>query len=134
MDSKWFGHNFSRSHPGIKGIKGVLKDNLHSLPDGSKIFAFHFAKVRTFEINFSRGGTDELEKASSQGGLTATAFTYKTKGFPFSDKKMDTINGFDLGDLLLADDPLGHGKMHREILNIDQNIGWHLGLESQRLQ
>jgi hypothetical protein len=35
---------------------------------------------------------------------------------------MDIIYGFDLGDLLLVDDSLGNGKIHRKILNIDQNI------------
>ena len=82
-------------HTGVQRGVGVLKDHLHFLPPGLKLFLGHMGDVLSVQDDLPAGGVVDTDDGPGAAGFAAAGFPHQTQGLSPGDGKGDVIHRVD---------------------------------------
>lgn len=130
VDKQGLAHDVDDAHARVEAARRVLKDDLHASAEGSERRAGSGEDIDTVKPHAARGGWDEPEDASPDGGFAGTGLADEAEGLASGDGEADAVNGAD--DACGAgQEPGANGKMGAQILYVEERAGG-VGLERNR--
>ena len=130
-----FGDSLAHGAAWVEAGKGVLEDDLHLATMLVHLAGFELGDVDAIEHDAPAGRLEQSDHEVGQGRLAASALTHDGQGLAFSDGKIDTVHGFDLGDFT-GKEPSPDGKVLDQSLHPQKlpaaGHGWPPRLRSTR--
>ena len=95
--------NFQRLHDDltdrqtrIQRRKGILKDDLHLLPQTPDLLLIRIFHMDTIKNHFTGGGRKQVQNCSAKRGFSASGFPYDAQRLPAFQRKCNVIDCMEL--------------------------------------
>ena len=109
--------------PGVEGSVGILEDHLHLAPVAPELPTGKGADVGPVQHHPPRGEGVQPGDAAGERRLTAAGLADQSQRFPARHLEAHPLDGVNLPDLPLEDDPAADRKALDHVLDAQQRLG-----------
>src|SRR5438132_4890427 len=127
VDHDRLGDYLADLHARVERAVRILKDDLDAAPQRQQVLALRLGDVDAVKEDLAGGRPFAPQDAPAGGGLAAAAFADESRGLAAMNPKVDAVDGFDLADPAVDNDPFGHREMHLQPFNLKERLSLDLG-------
>src|SRR5262249_44999565 len=109
----------------------VLEDHLHLAPVRAELARGEPADVLPVEDDLALGDVHQAQDEPRGGRLAAPGLPHQADGLARPDVEVDPVDGVDLADLLLEDDPAGDREVLLQAADPDERLSRSLRLRGR---
>src|SRR4051812_3017857 len=132
VDDERLGDDVADGHPRIERGVRILEDDLELSADLAQLFAPEPRQLLTAETDRAGRRLQQLQDAVAGGRLAGPRLTHETERLPSADLERNVVDGLDVVDRLLDQDPLLDRKVLLQVLDDEQRLGVRARLRLRR--
>ena len=106
--------------PWVEGGKRILEDHLHAPPQRTELLVVEVRDVLAVEEHLAAGRLVEAQDRAADRRLAAARLADQAERLAAADLERDAVDGLDVADVAVEDDPALDREVELQVLELDQ--------------